>query len=530
MEKGTVYFFTGLAGAGKTTIGGLFYQKLKELKPDAVLFDGDQLRVFGGDHDYSTEARRRGAKTVFARCKELADQGVDSVYCGIGMYEDVRRWNRENIENYREVYIKVSMETLRRRNQKGLYSPGVKQVVGVDLPWDEPQTSDVVIENDREDSPEKIVEDLVEKFLSVPQTMKFYFEEHHLWSQTKSDVFKQINEMGLPLVLIGRSSATDPSFLAQIKVPIEYVCSNTPSTWGSEWWGKTVISPIELPGKFDKYNALIVVSMFRETLSTQLCALATPPEKIFCLDMYFEKPDSVDYLKSQAKDMETIYEILGDQFSRDTYEALIHYRVNRNQKLLDQFTLPFNEQYFPESFGGIPFLNDKEIFVDIGAYTGDTVQEFVATVKGNYKHIYAFEPDERSFCLLKDNTKDISDISLIQKGVGNQITQAGISSKGTASVIGTGGDYQIQIDTLDHALAGIPVTYIKMDIEGMESNAIRGAANIIRTYKPKLAVCIYHSDRDMVNLPKLILNLNPDYKLYIRHYTNCLLETVCYAI
>ena len=157
MEKGTVYFFTGLAGAGKTTIGGLFFEKLKKSCPDAILFDGDRLRDAGGDRDYSTEARRRGAKSVLAKCRELASQGIDTVYCGIGMYADVRRWCRDNIENYREIYINASMETLRRRNQKGLYSPGVKQVVGVDLPWDEPDCPDVLVINDYDESPEEIV-------------------------------------------------------------------------------------------------------------------------------------------------------------------------------------------------------------------------------------------------------------------------------------------------------------------------------------------------------------------------------------
>lgn len=164
MKKGTVYFFTGLAGAGKTTIGGLFYQRLKKIHPDTVLKDGDKLRISGGDHDYSTEARRIGAKCVLQSCKEIADQGADAIYCGIGMYADVRAWCRSNIENYREIYIKVSMETLYRRNQKGLYSPGVKQVVGVDLPWDEPTCSDFVVENDCEEDPDIIVDRLFKAF------------------------------------------------------------------------------------------------------------------------------------------------------------------------------------------------------------------------------------------------------------------------------------------------------------------------------------------------------------------------------
>lgn len=167
MGKGTVYFFTGLAGAGKTTIGGLFYQRLQTLKPDAVLIDGDKNRDKANaraPRDYSTEARRQGAKSLLMQCNELAEQGLDAVYCGIGMYADVRAWCRENIKNYREIYIKVSMETLIRRNQKGLYSPGAKQVVGVDLPWDEPDRSDAVVENDREEDPEIIVDRLFKAF------------------------------------------------------------------------------------------------------------------------------------------------------------------------------------------------------------------------------------------------------------------------------------------------------------------------------------------------------------------------------
>ena len=162
MEKGTVYFFTGLAGAGKTTIGGLFYQRLKEIRPEAVLIDGDKNRDQANARapkDYSTEARRQGAKNLLAQCNELAERGVDAIYCGIGMYADVRAWCRENIENYREIYIKASMETLRRRNQKGLYTAG-KNVVGIDLPFEEPQSPDLVVPNDGGRTPLELVEEL----------------------------------------------------------------------------------------------------------------------------------------------------------------------------------------------------------------------------------------------------------------------------------------------------------------------------------------------------------------------------------
>lgn len=162
-DKGTVYFFTGLSGAGKTTLGGLLYQKLKSVKPNVIWLDGDVMRkVFFDNLGYTAEERKKGAFRGFKICQFIADQGIDVVMCSISMYQDVRDWNRENIDNYIEIYIKVQKETLLKRNQKGLYTGG-KNVVGVDLPFEEPQNPDIIIQNDGEHSPEEIIEELVKK-------------------------------------------------------------------------------------------------------------------------------------------------------------------------------------------------------------------------------------------------------------------------------------------------------------------------------------------------------------------------------
>ena len=118
-KKGTVYFFTGLAGAGKTTLGTLFYRRMKEKNNNVVLLDGDQLRrlstVVSG---YTTEERRSGAYFNFELAELLTNQNIDVVLCSISMYDDVRAWAREHIENYVEIYIKVKWETLYKRDQK----------------------------------------------------------------------------------------------------------------------------------------------------------------------------------------------------------------------------------------------------------------------------------------------------------------------------------------------------------------------------------------------------------------------------
>ena len=180
-DTGTVYFFTGLSGAGKTTIGGLFHRRLKATKPNVVLLDGDEIRVaFGEDVGYTQDERLRWAGRIFRVCKLLSGQGIDVVVCSIAMYDSVRRWNRENILNYKEIYIKVSKDTLLQRNQKGLYTAG-KNVVGIDLPFEEPQSPDLVVPNDGGRTPLELVEEL-ERVL-YPNIVEDAVDNTAYWNQ-----------------------------------------------------------------------------------------------------------------------------------------------------------------------------------------------------------------------------------------------------------------------------------------------------------------------------------------------------------
>jgi len=159
-EKGTVYFFTGLSGAGKTTLGTIFHNHMKAFKPNVVKLDGDLIRpVFCEEIGYTSSDRLKSARRIFRVCKMLSDQGIDVVVCSISMFDEIREWNRRNLANYKEIYIKVKKETLILRNQKGLYTSG-KNVVGVDLPFDEPKTPDIVLRNDGDRSPEELVAEL----------------------------------------------------------------------------------------------------------------------------------------------------------------------------------------------------------------------------------------------------------------------------------------------------------------------------------------------------------------------------------
>ena len=160
MEKGNVYWITGLSGSGKTTIGN---ELLKALNNKAIFLDGDDLRtIYGDDIGYSLDDRKKMAMRNSRLCKMISGQGFDVICCTIAMFHDVRAWNRENIDNYKEIYLKVKPEVLIARDQKNLYSKYKKgtadNIVGLDLKFEEPLNPDLVINNNGDKSPKEVVE------------------------------------------------------------------------------------------------------------------------------------------------------------------------------------------------------------------------------------------------------------------------------------------------------------------------------------------------------------------------------------
>lgn len=167
----TVYWVTGLSGAGKTTIGKKWYEELKSSYDNVVLLDGDELRqVFGNDLGYTKEDRQKSAMRNGRLCKMLGEQGIHVVCCTISMFDEVREWNRNNIEDYVEIYVKVSMEVLHKRDQKNLYTKAKigqeEDLAGITFQVEEPKYPDLILENNGEFTPKEQVEKIKEFMLS----------------------------------------------------------------------------------------------------------------------------------------------------------------------------------------------------------------------------------------------------------------------------------------------------------------------------------------------------------------------------
>lgn len=147
-SEGRVFWITGLSGAGKSTVATHLVRRFRDHAIPAILLDGDRVRAAIAPTIGHGVADRRELAFAYARlCGELAGQGFVVVCATVSMFQAVRDWSREMIPGYREIYLHVPMAEIRVRDPKGLYRAGGADIVGVDLPAEEPANPDLIIGN-----------------------------------------------------------------------------------------------------------------------------------------------------------------------------------------------------------------------------------------------------------------------------------------------------------------------------------------------------------------------------------------------
>lgn len=171
--KGQVVWITGLSGAGKSTLAREFAAGLRDQGHAVVLLDGDELRdVFGSTgsapQSYAREGRLALALQYAQLCRVIAAQGHIVVIATISLFHEVHAWNRLHLPDYFEVYLKVPLEELRRRDPKGIYrrfdAGELHNVAGLDLPVDEPSAPHWVAEFAPQRTAQALTDDLLQRF------------------------------------------------------------------------------------------------------------------------------------------------------------------------------------------------------------------------------------------------------------------------------------------------------------------------------------------------------------------------------
>lgn len=385
---------------------------------------------------------------------------------------------------------------------------------------------------------------------------------------------------GAPVVLFGAGGLGEELF-STLKIhgvqPLCF-CDNNDAKEGNSYCNIPVITFQEL--KKLHRESLIVISSHKyiRPMTDQLLGNGFSSDQIFCKIFDASAPivfmyamigtqsllsnyksqchDRVilDVLLDHERSLSDAYNVLSDEHSKGLFiSKLALMASDRNFELFKDFILTYSQPVLEFGFGnyeGTPedyyyFNNDvltpvpDEVYVDVGAYDGDTVDTFIKACKRfevSYKRIHAFEPDPYCYEALLKHTADYENVFCYQAGAWShthvlRFTSSKKAIHDQAGTIDHTGDIEINVVSLDDFLRGEDVTFIKMDPGGnVIPEAIQGAAEIIGRHKPKLAVGAYHGLESIFEIPLLVHQICPEYRLFLRHNTYHLCDTDMYAV
>lgn len=302
-------------------------------------------------------------------------------------------------------------------------------------------------------------------------------------------------------------------------------CDNNPERWGQKLSDKPIISPEEIQTMQD-------ICVF--ICSPQNDVIKQVGQQLDEMKKEWYKIDEA-ILKLYRDEIINCYDLLEDQFSKDTYAHIIDCRLSNK---LPEKSYIIDEQYFCFEYFEKP---ENEIFIDCGAYTGDTIEQYIIKKNGKFKKIIAFEPDRQNYNMMQCNVDRLKreyklskdSIDMFCCGVGERKYSQAFKANGTMSSaclseVNENGEGNIDIVSLDD-FCSEQYNFLKADIESYEYNMLVGAQNSIIKNKPILAICIYHNAVDMFSIMLFIHNLIPEYKFSVRHHSDTFDETVLYA-
>lgn len=352
------------------------------------------------------------------------------------------------------------------------------------------------------------------------------------------DSVSRMRANGNPLVIYGAGCLGQMTweFMMRENMPVDKVALNKQYiTEGMTFHDLPVVAIEELVEEAVAFNCIVALQHVSETL---VAYLRSKGAEVLVYDPAFIGVSTslwytAEFCEEHAGTLNAFYDQLGDERSRQTLVAFLNQRISARRGTYQTVYEPTH--YFPAD---IVRLQDGEVFVDCGAYNGDSIQAFMGEVERQQvaapEKVVGFEPDAGNFAQLCDNTRQWPFCQPVKKGVWNEASvlyfQSGqaLSSRLTEQGADT---VSIELDSIDNILQGGKATFIKMDVEGAELKALEGAAKTIRACKPLLAISVYHKPEDLLTIPQYIQSLSNEYAFYLRgHHPELAFELVLYAV
>jgi FkbM family methyltransferase len=246
---------------------------------------------------------------------------------------------------------------------------------------------------------------------------------------------------------------------------------------------------------------------------------------VFAPHMFYD--ELLEDLWTYRAEYQSLYDQLADERSRAVLDAVVGFRQTLDPTVLRP-VVSEDDLYAPE---GLFDFADDEVYVDGGSYDGDTIRTFIDRVGGRFADIYAFEPDPVTFQKLTGNFRDEPRVHSIHAGLYSRTGSLRFRDDASrGAIFADDGDIEMPVTTIDDVLRERRLTYVKMNIEGAEIDALRGGRNAIGAWQPRLAISVYHRASDLWRIPQLVLEICRDYELYLRQHDGGIIETVLYAL
>lgn len=339
----------------------------------------------------------------------------------------------------------------------------------------------------------------------------------------KQSVWETLQYTQKPIVLYGMGNGADKilDWCDENMVQVQGVFASDEFVRGQQFRGFTVERYAALQERLGK--ELLVVIAFASELPEVLARFAqlNDEQQVVAphLSLFGEEETvSLEWLAKYEKQLQQVYDNLADEQSRRVFAATLNYKLSGKIGYLLEC-----ETKREEDLRQLFTWGEDEVYLDLGAYNGDTVEEFGRLTSYQWKNVIAVEPDRRNCRKLRALGEQLA-----ERGLSIQVEEAGIwSEPGVLSFSDSGGRQstfvgaskrEVPVTTIDTLAGEQAVTYIKLDVEGAEVQALAGGRSLIGQQRPKLFVAAYHYDVDLFRLPLLLWEIAPDYKIYLRKH------------
>ena len=328
-----------------------------------------------------------------------------------------------------------------------------------------------------------------------------------------TDIWNTLIAEEKPILLYGTGNGADKILdeLTKYDIKISGVFASSGFVRDRYFRGFKVLSLEQAEEMFGDFTALFSFGSNRPEVIDNIKRIMArhtllAPEVPVCGGEVF----NILYAKKHSDELYRAYELLADEQSKKVFEQTTLFKLDGDISKL--FACETEEN---EAFDNILKLEKGYSFLDLGAYNGDTVLDFIRRV-GTFGKITAVEPDKKSFAKLIKNTEGY-DIEAINAAVSNEVGSIPFSFKSSRGSV-AGGDSFIDSVCIDYLCENTKYDYIKFDVEGKELDAIIGGEKAIKRDKPKMLVSAYHKSDDYFAIPLKVYEFNPEYKIYMRHY------------